>query len=426
MPPRPDSTSDPRSLATLEVHTPVVSEVIAPASVDSGSAQVGSSRGTVPPNDRPPQDGTALAGPPIAAQPATAPEGPTSTDADSEETVSLPSAGEGTPLAQDPAPPAISMAAVALVDSAAAGVTPEDERGATASATSSATSARREPSGRLARDPAKGALGPVGPAAGASSNEVSAPGQESRSAASLPHPSVSEPKLPDAVPSGAALHEKDAQGEAHPAPSRTNKVGEATPDKGTRFSSEASAASKPMAADGTGVVPLTEGSATARHPDGRLPAFVNGSPDSAKATSVGFARQQAIASIVSAANHAVIQRVASGSLEVPELGRVAVRATSDGKQVDIEVAAERVDARTLLHGSAQAMAADLREAAIPVRHLRFGDADTGGLPSGMASGHQGPGSGARDHAPSARKESEPATETAPLPSARRGTVRIVL
>jgi hypothetical protein len=101
----------------------------------------------------------------------------------------------------------------------------------------------------------------------------------------------------------------------------------------------------------------------------------------------GFAREQAIASMVSAANHAVIQRVASGTVEVPGFGRVAVRANRDGNLVDVDVSSERTEASAVLHASAGAMAADLRQADIPLRHLRFNGTEQASLASNPH--HQG-------------------------------------
>jgi hypothetical protein len=70
--------------------------------------------------------------------------------------------------------------------------------------------------------------------------------------------------------------------------------------------------------------------------------------------------------LVSVANQAVLRGAASGQIDVPELGRIAVRAHSMGGSIDVEVTADRPDARATLRGHVAAMTADLHMAAVPV------------------------------------------------------------
>ncbi len=139
------------------------------------------------------------------------------------------------------------------------------------------------------------------------------------------------------------------------------------------------------------------------------------------AAAAAEARAQAIAAMVSASNQAVIQRAASGNLDVPELGRVAVRAASLGGRVDVDVTSDRAETRAALHASAGAMAADLRQAEVPLRHLRFDGTDAGSTTPDRSQ-REG-----ETNDPSPRLESpDPVTQDPPAGAAPVGSVRIVL
>ena len=139
------------------------------------------------------------------------------------------------------------------------------------------------------------------------------------------------------------------------------------------------------------------------------------------AAAAAEARTQAIAAMVSASNQAVIQRAASGNVDVPELGRVAVRAASLGGRVDVDVASDRAETRAALHASAGAMAADLRQAEVPLRHLRFDGTDAGSTTPDRSQRDRG------TNDPSPRPESpDPVGQEPPAGAAPVGSVRIVL
>jgi hypothetical protein len=79
--------------------------------------------------------------------------------------------------------------------------------------------------------------------------------------------------------------------------------------------------------------------------------------------------------LVSVANHAVLRAPATGQIDVPELGRVAVRAHAFGGAVDIDVTADKAGARATLRGHANAMTADLHQADVPVARLTIDRSD---------------------------------------------------
>ncbi len=85
---------------------------------------------------------------------------------------------------------------------------------------------------------------------------------------------------------------------------------------------------------------------------------------------------------VSVANHAVIRRDASGAIDVPELGRIAVRAHSATGGVDVDVRADRADTRAVLHAHASALANDLHQAELPLARLTIERADAEHRPAG--------------------------------------------
>ncbi|HXN30702.1 MAG TPA: flagellar hook-length control protein FliK, partial [Polyangiaceae bacterium] len=132
--------------------------------------------------------------------------------------------------------------------------------------------------------------------------------------------------------------------------------------------------------------------------------------------------------LVSVANHAVLRGEATGQIDVPELGRVAVRAHSAGGTVNVEVTAEAPEARAMLRGHVGAMTADLHAADVPVGRLtvdRAGASSGNSLGSSMSSRDRGASTGgesARDNRPQSDGDSAPAVVEAITP--RR--VRIVL
>jgi hypothetical protein len=134
----------------------------------------------------------------------------------------------------------------------------------------------------------------------------------------------------------------------------------------------------------------------------------------------GLARTEAITTMVSAANHAIIQRVATGDIEVPNLGRIAVKAASIDGRVDIDMTSDRADTRAVLHASAGALVADLRQADITVRQLRLAS-DAGSMTPDRSPRDAGTNDTPRRHEPLESERDEQPAEAGSV-----ATVRIVL
>jgi hypothetical protein len=146
------------------------------------------------------------------------------------------------------------------------------------------------------------------------------------------------------------------------------------------------------------------------------------------ASSPGDAGARLRDALASVANHAVLRGEASGQIDVPELGRVAVRAHSIGGAVDVEVTAEGSDARATLRGHVGAMTADLHAADVPVGRFTidrseaaFGTSPGSSTSSSGRDSHQG-GSSARDGG--TQPDGDDASQAAEAVVPRR--VRIVL
>jgi hypothetical protein len=78
------------------------------------------------------------------------------------------------------------------------------------------------------------------------------------------------------------------------------------------------------------------------------------------------------------ANQAVLRKGAVGELDVPELGRVVIRAVKGAAgTVDVHITADRPETRGILHASTAAMAADLTEANVPVGQIQIDVSGTG-------------------------------------------------
>jgi len=126
---------------------------------------------------------------------------------------------------------------------------------------------------------------------------------------------------------------------------------------------------------------------------------------------------------VSAANQAVIRRTAEGEIHIPELGRIAVRAEGTTAAVNVDVSVDRADTHAVLHASAGALAADLRQADVPLGHLRFDRGGAHGAPGDSGTGYGTPSHDTpRDsHSSADHDEADDTT-----PTAAAGRVRIVL
>lgn len=135
--------------------------------------------------------------------------------------------------------------------------------------------------------------------------------------------------------------------------------------------------------------------------------------------------------LASVQNHAVLRNAATGEIDVPELGRVAVRAHTVSGSVDVDITVDRPDARAALHQHAGAMTADLRDADVRVGRMTI-DAAHGAGKSGDSPLSDGSGamSSNRQNGGSSRDPSHDADDTTPHepePQAQpAGRVRIVL
>jgi hypothetical protein len=126
---------------------------------------------------------------------------------------------------------------------------------------------------------------------------------------------------------------------------------------------------------------------------------------------------------LSAANQAVLRREASGEIDHPDLGRVVVRAQSHGGSIDVELQSDREETHGILHASAGALAADLREADVALGALSFVSADGAGVGLGSSQRQGGPASDTSRERP----DSERSNDENERPAARlRRRVRIVL
>lgn len=148
---------------------------------------------------------------------------------------------------------------------------------------------------------------------------------------------------------------------------------------------------------------------------------VNGSAPAALAEGDNPLRARLQDALRSSINQRVLQQAASGELELPGLGRVAVSARAADSGVAVEVHAAQVATAQLLHASAGDIAADVLAAEIPLSTLTFAGAGTWSHSDG--------------HAPPPEREAAPlgatTNEVNAGPSGRAipaapGRVRIVL
>jgi hypothetical protein len=120
------------------------------------------------------------------------------------------------------------------------------------------------------------------------------------------------------------------------------------------------------------------------------------------------------------ANQAVLRKGAVGELDVPELGRVVIRAEKGGGgNVDVHITADRPETRSILHASTTAMAVDLNEANVPLGQIVI-DAPSGG---GVTADRGAPGDDTRRARTAGRRADK--ENAAPTPGAK-SRVRIVL
>ncbi|MGA2450024.1 MAG: hypothetical protein ABTD50_15195 [Polyangiaceae bacterium] len=138
----------------------------------------------------------------------------------------------------------------------------------------------------------------------------------------------------------------------------------------------------------------------------------------------GTARiREAMASV---ANQSVIRGATSGTVDIPELGRVVVNARTEGGALDMSVTAAHSTTQQVLQSHASAIVADLRHAALPVSRLTIDLPTTSSGTYGSSTSHgerqASSGDGSRQQSPTPPPDTDEPAAT-PTKTAR---VRIVL
>ncbi|MEO7109542.1 MAG: hypothetical protein ABI183_03800 [Polyangiaceae bacterium] len=97
------------------------------------------------------------------------------------------------------------------------------------------------------------------------------------------------------------------------------------------------------------------------------------------------ARQQAVDRAV---NQLTLSRSADGEMDIPELGRIRVEATSHDGEVDVRITAAREETQQLVSGHTHEIVIDARSAAIPIVDLRV-KLDPRAEPMDLSSSNRG-------------------------------------
>jgi hypothetical protein len=120
------------------------------------------------------------------------------------------------------------------------------------------------------------------------------------------------------------------------------------------------------------------------------------------------------------ANQAALRKGAVAELDLPELGRVVIRAVRGASgTVDVHITADRPETRGLLHASTAAMAADLADASVPLGQIQIDASNASSTPGDRG----GTGDDIRREPAAARRPNR--ENDAPTPGGKR-RVRIVL
>jgi flagellar hook-length control protein FliK len=172
--------------------------------------------------------------------------------------------------------------------------------------------------------------------------------------------------------------------------------------------------------------PTTQGSVSAYHPvaDVKVVTDVNPPPSPGVTPSDGTARiREAMASV---ANQAVIRGASTGTVDVPELGRVAVHARSEAGAIDVSVTVAHSAAQQVLQAHAAGIVGDLRHAALPISRMSVEQSSTSGSAFGSTTS-QGDRQAFSNQTPQRERPATVLAEEQPLPIATMpGRVRIVL
>jgi flagellar hook-length control protein FliK len=212
-----------------------------------------------------------------------------------------------------------------------------------------------------------------------------------------------------ASPSGARASKARAAGDAPATPADANA--DAGSDPRLTTSANVDPAAPPAANDASAVKPMA--------PVTKLAAAPATDPASAARLREAFA---------SAANHSVLRGAASGEIDVPELGRVAVRARNVGGAVDVDITADRGDVRAALKLHSGAMTSDLRQADVRVGRLTIEQGHSPAASDGSATGRSFDAPARRDQQRPGEHDTDDgsAREGDEAPTAGGGRVRIVL
>jgi hypothetical protein len=420
-------------------------ELATDAADGAARASAPTRHGSAPPAAAP----SAVASPAVASPAATAPAAtaPAATNAPAGASASPNTVGGASPATAASAPPVtIDAAATAgqmvppsggspasLAVAQAASASPSPAAGPRPMAVSPRTQAREQANGKS--EPQASASNPETPQVSRPSlgapDVARAQASAARDAQAPAAPRASAARDGVTTPAAGASREGPAasvsragdqatSGSERAARSRANAAG--TTDGADRTSAQDPHAADPNAS------PLQSSAAGSQGnvDDGRantMTAVTKASPSadpSAAATSERL--RDALASV---SNRAVLRGPATGHIEVPELGRIAVHARSTGGSVDVDVTADRADTRSVLRGHVSGMTADLNQAAVPVARVTvergaaaFGDSQ------GSAAGDPGANrqDSSRDQSTSVERDDEPT----PADTGTAKRVRIVL
>jgi hypothetical protein len=145
-----------------------------------------------------------------------------------------------------------------------------------------------------------------------------------------------------------------------------------------------------------------------------------GADASAAATSARL--RDALASVT---NHAVLRGPATGHIDVPDLGRIAVRAHTNNGSVDVDVSADHADTRAVLRGHVNGMTADLHQADVPVSRVSV-ERGTSAFGDSQGSAARDPGANRQDSSRDQQTSLEQDDEPTPGDTGAAKRVRIVL
>jgi hypothetical protein len=181
----------------------------------------------------------------------------------------------------------------------------------------------------------------------------------------------------------------------------------------------ATAHARPAPAPSTSVLTSAPMSAPSVDPSAKSVTVVN-QPASGTLTISDSSRGRLREATSFVANQAALRKGAVAELDLPELGRVVIRAVRGASgTVDVHITADRPETRGLLHASTAAMAADLADASVPLGQIQIDASNASSTPGDRG----GTGDDIRREPAAARRPNR--ENDAPTPGGKR-RVRIVL